>query len=112
MAANRLKTLLTLAVCSASLLALPALAEDKKEPAKVEKTAQQTKMGDCNAEAKEKALKGDERKKFMSSCLSNKPVDGKTAQQEKMKTCNAEAKDKALKGDERKKFMSSCLSNK
>ena len=33
-------------------------------------TKQQTKMGDCNAEAKEKNLKGDERKKFMSSCLS------------------------------------------
>ena len=33
-------------------------------------TKQQTKMGDCNAEAKEKALKGDERKKFMSQCLS------------------------------------------
>ena len=111
MAAKNLKTLLALAVCSASLLALPALAEDKKEPAK-EKTAQQTKMGDCNAEAKTKELKGDERKKFMSNCLSNKPVDGKTAQQEKMKTCNADAKTKELKGDERKKFMSSCLSNK
>jgi hypothetical protein len=33
-------------------------------------TKQQTKMGDCNADAKEKNLKGDERKKFMSSCLS------------------------------------------
>ena len=31
---------------------------------------QQTKMADCNAEAKDKSLKGDERKKFMSSCLS------------------------------------------
>ncbi len=32
-------------------------------------TAQQQKMKDCNAKAKEKALKGDERKKFMSGCL-------------------------------------------
>ncbi|MRD49224.1 PsiF family protein [Caenimonas koreensis] len=33
------------------------------------RTKQQTKMADCNKGAKEKALKGDERKKFMSSCL-------------------------------------------
>jgi len=30
---------------------------------------QHNKMKDCNAEAKTKALKGDERKTFMSSCL-------------------------------------------
>ena len=30
---------------------------------------QQEKMKACNAEAKAKALAGDERKKFMSSCL-------------------------------------------
>lgn len=30
---------------------------------------QQDKMKSCNADAKTKALKGDERKKFMSSCL-------------------------------------------
>jgi len=75
-------------------------------------TAQQNKMKTCNADAKTKALTGDERKAFMSSCLSAKaeaPADGKTAQQNKMKTCNADAKTKALKGDERKAFMSSCL---
>jgi len=33
------------------------------------KAKQQDKMKSCNAEAKTKALKGDERKKFMSSCL-------------------------------------------
>ena len=33
------------------------------------KMKQQDKMKSCNAEAKAKALKGDERKKFMSSCL-------------------------------------------
>jgi hypothetical protein len=80
----------------------PAAAASADKPM----TKQQTKMADCNADAKEKNLKGDERKKFMSSCLSDK----KKAQQEKMKTCNADAKEKNLKGDERKKFMSSCLS--
>ena len=32
-------------------------------------TAQQEKMTACNAEATTKALKGDERKAFMSGCL-------------------------------------------
>jgi hypothetical protein len=74
---------------------------------------QTDKMKTCNAEAKTKELKGDERKAFMKECLSAKkeaPKSAKTVQQEKMKSCNVEAKAKALKGDERKKFMSSCLS--
>ena len=71
---------------------------------------QTEKMKTCNADAKTKALKGDERKKFMSDCLSaGGGGDAKSSQQDKMKTCNADAKTKALKGDERKKFMSDCL---
>ena len=35
-------------------------------------TAQQQRMKNCNAEAKAKELKGDPRKVFMKSCLSNK----------------------------------------
>ena len=34
------------------------------------KVKQQDKMKSCNAEAKAKALQGDERKKFMSACLN------------------------------------------
>jgi len=34
-------------------------------------TAQQEKMKACNKEAGDKKLKGDERKTFMSTCLSN-----------------------------------------
>lgn len=64
-------------------------------------TAQQNLMGTCNTEATGK--KGEERKAFMSSCLS----DGKKRQQEKMKVCNTDATGK--KGDERKAFMSDCL---
>ena len=78
-------------------------------------TDQQNKMSTCNAEAKTKELKGDERKKFMSECLSAKPAPAEEAgnpQQNKMKTCNADAKTKDLKGDERKKFMSECLKAK
>ncbi|HWS12409.1 MAG TPA: PsiF family protein [Rhodocyclaceae bacterium] len=88
---------------------------------------QQDKMTACNKEAGDKKLSGDERKKFMSECLSSKPAGEKaatekaagekaaadkpaaTSQQEKMKACNKEAGDKKLSGDERKKFMSECL---
>lgn len=86
----------------AALLAAPlcVLADEEKA-----KTPQQEKMATCNKEAGDKALKGDERKKFMSECLSK----AKMTQQEKMKACNKDAKEKALKGDERKQFMSDCL---
>jgi uncharacterized membrane protein len=77
----------------------------------VQAGTQQEKMKTCNADAKAKALAGDERKAFMKQCLSAEGASsGLTAQQEKMKTCNADAKTKALKGDERKAFMKSCLS--
>jgi hypothetical protein len=69
---------------------------------------QQDKMAYCNKEAGAKKLAGDERKKFMSDCLS---AEGhKMTQQEKMSACNKQAGDKKLTGDERKKFMSNCLS--
>lgn len=71
---------------------------------------QQDKMKSCNVDAKSKALKGDERKAFMKSCLSDQPAAASgNSQQEKMKTCNADAKAKALKGGERKAFMKDCL---
>ena len=41
---------------------------EKKAPSPAQK-AQQEKMKTCNAEAAKQALKGDERKKFMSECL-------------------------------------------
>ena len=74
--------------------------------------AQQDKMKTCNADAKTKELKGDERKAFMKECLSAKKAEeksAKTTQQEKMKSCNADAKTKVLKGAERKAFMKDCL---
>src|SRR5882724_2400523 len=42
---------------------------DTKPVASAALAAQQDKMKSCNADAKTKALKGDERKKFMSACL-------------------------------------------
>ena len=84
-----------------------AMAKEEKAP-----TAQQSKMATCNKDAKDKALKGDERKAFMKSCLSNGAAEEKkemTPQQEKMRNCNKEAKEKNVKGSERRAFMSSCL---
>ena len=74
-----------------------AAAQEKKAA-----NPQQTKMAECNKEAGDR--KGDDRKKFMSSCLKkDKPM----TQQAKMKACNKDAG--AMKGDDRKKFMSECL---
>lgn len=99
-------------------------------------TAQQTKMGDCNKQATEKALKGADRKKFMSECLkggaaktADAPAPAKAADKpaaaapaapaadtkalapkDAMKACSGAGKGK--KGDEYKKFMSDCLKAK
>jgi hypothetical protein len=96
-----------IALVAASLIAFVAAPASAVTP-------QQEKMKTCNAEAKTKALSGDDRKAFMKQCLSANKDAAKSAQatqQEKMKACNAEAKTKALSGDERKTFMSSCLSS-
>lgn len=73
-------------------VAMPVLAAEN---------AQQERMKACNKEAGEK--KGDDRKKFMSTCLSDK----KKASDNKMAACNT--KSKGMKADERKKFMSDCM---
>ena len=96
------------ALALAAFAVCTAHAADEKKPAEKQAiaakapTTQQSKMTTCNKEAGDK--KGDERKAFMKTCLTDK----KKAQNEKMKTCNVEAKDK--KGDERKAFMKECLS--
>jgi hypothetical protein len=59
------------------MLALAGHAHAAKEAADAPAAAkapssQQSKMATCNKEAGEKTLKGDERKKFMSECLSAK----------------------------------------
>ena len=104
---------LLIALCLAVGFVFPTFAADKNAP-----TAQQSKMTTCNKEAGEKALKGDERKKFMSECLKAKAPDAAkeaAAPKEKltpMATCNKAAGEKSMKGDERKKFMSDCLKAK
>ena len=70
---------------------------------------QQTKMKDCNAQAKTQTLSGDARQAFMKTCLSHDPAPKLNSQQQKMKQCNADAKSKGLAGADRKTFMSTCL---
>lgn len=82
--------------------------------------AQQDKMKDCNKQATDKALKGDERKKFMSECLKAKPAEAPAAAGDKkelppkeaMGACAKAAKEKGLKGPDQKKYMSECLKAK
>jgi hypothetical protein len=97
---NSMKKLMTVLALTLAAASMTVQAADEKKP-----TAQQNKMTECNKDAGDKQLKGDERKAFMKTCLSAK----KASQQDKMKTCNKDAGDKQLKGDERKKFMSECL---
>jgi hypothetical protein len=122
-----MKLVTALALAGAIAVAPVALAQDKAKttapatpaaapattpaaaPAKTADTAktpnsQQERMKSCNEQAKGKT--GDDRKKFMSSCLSGDAP--KMTQQEKMTACNKKAT--GMKGDERKKYMSSCLS--
>jgi len=88
-----LKTILALIMVGAlTTLTAPAMAAEN---------SQQERMKACNQEAGDK--KGDDRKKFMSTCLSNK----KKASDNKMAACNT--KSKGMKGDEHKKFMSDCM---
>src|SRR5262245_24991016 len=58
--------------------------------------AQTTKMSQCSADAKDKGLKGDARKDFMSQCLRS------SESPEAAKQCNADATEKGLTGEKRK----------
>ena len=61
---------LAIAALCLAFAATGAYAQDKKdkEPSVAQKK-QQTRMKECNKQARDKKLKGDERKKFMSTCL-------------------------------------------
>lgn len=100
---------------------------------------QHERMKRCSQEAKEKTLKGDERKQFMSTCLKGKHTPSApmastagsekakggapnstaaavadagpsaTGQKARAKECNQAATEKTLKGAERKSFISACM---
>jgi hypothetical protein len=126
-----MKSMFKIAVLAFSIIGAPAYAAEDAAPKKT-LTSQQQKMVDCNAEAKARGLKGDERKVHMKQCLSSgqaasaekaalkaetadaggKKVrsEKQLAQAERMKACNAQARAQELKGEARKAHMKSCLS--
>ncbi len=64
---------LSLGLAQAASPASPANAASAATPAvPAAQSTQQNKMKTCNKDAADKMLKGDERKAFMKSCLSNK----------------------------------------
>ncbi len=104
---------LSAALFCMTLAAAPlTIAQDKgKAPTEAQKK-QQERMGACNKQAGDKKLKGDERKKFMSTCLKSRDAGTSAkqkAQQDRMGDCNKQANLKNMRGEDRKKFMSSCL---
>ena len=68
--------------------------------------AQTSRMSQCSADAKEKGLKGDARKDFMSQCLRSSESTAAGKQ------CNADATEKGLTGEKRKDFLKTCIKAK
>ena len=67
------KLLSLLVAATFATASVTAMAQDKKDMPKKEPSAaqkkQQERMKQCNMQADDKKMKGDDRKKFMSSCL-------------------------------------------
>jgi hypothetical protein len=93
------KLLVLMAAC-AFAAAMPAFAADTAAAP----NAQQEKMKACNAKAEGKT--GDDRKKFMSECLSAKPAPP-AKPESKMAMCNRQTA--GLSGDARSKAQSECM---
>ena len=89
-----MRVILAFAAVAVMALTAPAFAQQSANP-------QQERMKTCNAKAGDK--KGDDRKAFMKTCLS----DEKKTYDNKMSQCNTQSK--GMKGDDRKKFMSDCM---
>ena len=92
-----MKSLMALVVAVA-LVAAPAFGADTKAAA----NPQQERMKACNEQAGDK--KGEERKAFMKTCLSNKPA---AKPESRMAFCNKQTA--GLKGEERNKAQSECM---
>ncbi|MBI3350600.1 MAG: hypothetical protein HY020_25815 [Burkholderiales bacterium] len=72
-------------------------------------TPQQDKMKTCNAEAKEKDKKGDDRKAFMKECLAAKPAVAAAAPASPV--CEKSAADKKLHGAAAKSHIKKCMAD-
>ena len=87
---------LTAALLAGALCASPAFAQEPKK----EMTEQQRRTGDCSKQASDKGMKGDERSKFMSTCLK--------AGGDNVAACNKQADERKLHGAARDSFVKKC----
>jgi psiF repeat len=69
-------------------------------------TAQQSKMGTCNADAGTKKLEGDARKAFMKECLSAKPAAAAASP-----ACEKSAAEKKLAGAAKTSYLKKCTAD-
>src|SRR4029453_7178280 len=95
-----MKKILALAMMAAFAAAAPAFAADAPAAAPAPHS-QQNKLTECNKKAGDK--KGDERKAFMSTCLSAKPAKPES----RMAMCNK--KTAGMAKEERAKAQSECM---
>ena len=84
---NKLLSLLVAAIFATA--SVTTMAQDKKDTPKKEPTAaqkkQQERMKQCNMQADERKLKGDDRKKYMSGCLKPPAKKGEAKKSEPKK---------------------------
>jgi psiF repeat len=84
----------------------------RAEPALSSTASGQDKAKACNDTADRRNLKGDDREKFMRSCL-NKAADSgsnsNASQQDKSRVCNDLADKKNLTGSDRRSFVKDCM---
>ncbi len=109
-----MRTSFILLACAAGLLAMGAAQAQTTQAPSAAQAAQQERMRVCNAEAGKRNLSGNNRRSFMSQCLSGRMPDAPAAaapatQQDRMRACNTIAGQRNLSGDARRTFMSTCL---
>jgi len=99
-----------LCTMSIALTARPAAAQDRQAGAA--SASQQDKIKACNELAHKQALKGDDRKNFLQSCMS-KTIDvhplKNASQKDKMNACTNLADKKNLQGEDRRSFIKDCM---
>ena len=107
-----MKRLMMLIAATAFFASAPAFAADAPATTKGPATpaaanSQQSKMTSCNASAGEK--KGDERKAYMSNCLSAKPAPPPVAAKPESKMAMCNKKTAGMEKDARSKAQSECM---
>jgi psiF repeat len=88
----------------------PAAGQDRQAGAAA--PSQQDKAKACNDLADKKGLKGDDRRSFLQTCMSQttdvQPLSD-ASQKDKMNACKNLADKKNLKGEDRRSFLKDCM---